>query len=173
MRVRNRLLTGLLVFTLTFHFNENVYAWEIIPGEDGFGTKRVLAITYFDQDANLQSPDSVPESISYAALGLRCLESKVEVLFASYTSEKPLKWIKQSTVDVKFNNGKVEKWRVTFVPDKTGLFVTDGKKFIERMIKSSQIAIQGNGYTKKISANFDVKNLGQVRTDFKTIGCKI
>ena len=173
MRIKDRLLTVLLVVSLTCLFHEKLHAWEIIPGEDGFGTKRVLAITYFDQDSNIQSPDAEPDSLSYAALGLRCMESTAEVLFASYTSDKPLKWIKQSTVDVKFNNGKVEKWRITFAPDKTGVFINDGKKFIQRLIKSRQVAIRGNGFTKRISANFDVTNIDAVRNEFKTIGCKI
>jgi hypothetical protein len=173
VRTRRSAIAGLLVFALTIPLNEKLHAWEIIPGEDGFGTKRVLAITYFDQDTNVQSPDGEPDSENFAALGLRCMESKVEVLFAAYTSDKPLKWIKQSTVDVKFNNGKVEKWRVTFVPDKSGLFITDNKKFLQRLIKSNQIAIRGNGYSKRISANFDVTNIDEVRTAFKTIACKI
>jgi hypothetical protein len=173
MKMRKRVIAGFIVFVLTVPFNATLHAWEIIPGEDGFGTKRVLAITYFDQDTNVQSPDGEPDTENFAALGLRCMESKIEVLFAAYTSDKPLKWIKQSTVDVKFNNGKVEKWRVTFVPDKSGLFITDGKKFIQRLIKSNQIAIRGNGYTKRISANFDVTDIAEVRTAFKTIACRI
>lgn len=173
MGIRRFVLGGLLVFGMTLPLNANVNAWEIAPGEDGFGTKRVLALTYFDQDTNLQSPDAEPESENFAALGLRCMESKMDVLFASYNSDKPLKWIKQSSVDVRFNNGKVEKWKITFPPDKSGVFFTDSKKFLQRLTKSKQVAIRGNGYTKRISANFDVTNIDQVRVEFRSLGCKI
>jgi hypothetical protein len=173
MTIRKSLIAGLLIFVFGITLIDSSHAWEIFPGEDGFGTKRVLAISYFDQDSNLQSSDSEPETENFAALALRCMESKIDILFASYTSDKPIKWIKQSTVDVKFDNGKVEKWRVTFVPDKTGLFFTDNKKMLQRILKSKQIAIRGNGYTKKISGNFDITNVGIVRTEFKTIGCKL
>ncbi len=173
VNMRNRIIAYLTVFILVMLLNEKAFAWELVPGEDGFGTKRVLALTYFDQDANLQSADIEPESDNFAALALRCMESKSEVLFASYTSDKPLKWIKQSTVDVKFNNGKVEKWRITFAPDKTGIFFTDSKKLIQKLVISKQIAIRGNGYTKRISANFDVRNIDLVRAEFNSIGCKI
>ncbi len=168
MGVQKTTLSGLLVIGLTLSFTTNSHAWEVIPGEDGFGTKRVLALTYFDQDSNLQSPEAEPESENFAALALRCMESKSDVLFAAYNLGKPLKWIKQSTVDVKFNDGKIEKWRISFPPDKTGIFFTDSKKFLQRLIKSKQIAIRGNGYTKRISANFDVTNIDQVRVELKS-----
>ena len=173
MIMRKKIIVGFAVFALATFSNEKAVAWEVVPGEDGFGTKRVLALTYFDQDANLRSAEVEPDSENFAAFALRCMESKTDVLFASYASDKPLKWIKQSTVDVKFNNGKVEKWRITFAPDKTGIFFTDSKKFIQRLVKSKQVAIRGNGYTKRISANFDVTNIEIVRAEFKTIGCKI
>ena len=173
MNLRKNFIASLLIFVFGISLNESAYAWDIFPGEDGFGTKRVLAITYFDQDSNLQSSDAEPETENFAALALRCMDSKIDILFASYTSDKPIKWIKQSTVEVKFDNGKVEKWRVTFVPDKTGLFFTDNKKMLQRILKSKQIAIRGNGYTKRISGNFDITNIGPVRTEFKTIGCKL
>lgn len=173
MDVQRSALAGLLVIGLTLPFSSNLHAWEVVPGEDGFGTKRILALTYFDQDENLQSPEVEPESENFAALALRCMESKSDVLFASYNSDKPLKWIKQSTVDVRFNNGKIEKWKITFPPDKTGIFFTDSKKFVQRLIKSKQVAIRGNGYTKRITASFDVTNIDQVRVEFKSLGCKI
>jgi hypothetical protein len=106
MMMRKKIIVCLAVFALATFSNEKAVAWEVVPGEDGFGTKRVLALTYFDQDANLQSAEVEPDSENFAAFALRCMESKTDVLFASYTSDKPLKWIKQSTVDVKFNNGK-------------------------------------------------------------------
>ena len=173
MGVQRSILACLLVIGLTLPFSTSLQAWEMVPGEDGFGTKRILALTYFDQDANQQSPEAEPESENFAALALRCMESNSDVLFASYNSDKPLKWIKQSTVDVRFNNGKIEKWKITFPPDKTGIFFTDSKKFLQRLIKSKQVAIRGNGYTKRISANFDVTNIDQVRAEFKSLGCKI
>ena len=173
MGVQRSILACLLVIGLTLPFSTSLQAWEMVPGEDGFGTKRILALTYFDQDANQQSPEAEPESENFAALALRCMESKSDVLFASYNSDKPIKWIKQSTVDVRFNNGKIEKWKITFPPDKTGIFFTDSKKFLQRLIKSKQVAIRGNGYTKRISANFDVTNIDQVRAEFKSLGCKI
>ncbi len=173
MRKREIIIASMTIILFSTLTHEKAFAWEVVPGEDGFGTKRVLALTYFDQDANLQSAEVEPDSENFAAFALRCMESKTDVLFASYTSDKPLKWIKQSTVDIKFNNGKVEKWQITFAPDKTGIFFTDSKKFIQRLVKSKQVAIRGNGYTKRISANFDVTNIDVVRAEFKTIGCKI
>jgi hypothetical protein len=172
MSLRKSLIAGLLVFILGIPLNNFAYAWEILPSEDGFGTKRVLASTYYDEDSNLQSPDVEPNSERYGALALRCMDSQTEIIFAAYAFGKPLKWVKQSTVDVKFDNGKVEKWKITFPPDKTGIFFIDTKKMLQRILKSKQIAIRGSGYTKRISGNFDITNIGPVRTEFKKIGCK-
>jgi hypothetical protein len=101
------------------------------------------------------------------------MDSKIEIIFASYALGKPLKWVKQSTVEVKFDNGKIEKWSIDFPPDKTGIFIKDSKKMLQRILKSKQIAIRGNGYTKKISGNFDISNIVPVRTEFKKIGCRL
>jgi hypothetical protein len=173
MSLRESFIAGLLIFVFGISFNNSSYAWEIRPSVDGFGTKRVLASTYYDEVLVGQSPDTEPGSERYAALSLRCMDSKIEIIFASYALGKPLKWVKQSTVEVKFDSGKIEKWSIDFPPDKTGIFIKDSTKMLQRILKSKQIAIRGNGYTKKISGNFDISNIVPVRTEFKKIGCRL
>jgi hypothetical protein len=146
-------------------------AWEVTNSEDGFGTKRVLALTYYDQDLQIQYPDEEPTSSRFAALALRCMESKLDVVFASYLDGVPVKWIKQSTVEVKFDNGKIEKWKISFPPDKSGIFFTDSKKLVSRLLRSETIAIRGSGLKSRITANFDVSNLAETKNDFRGMGC--
>lgn len=172
MRISSRReIIALLVLICNLSFSTSAYAWEISSGEDGFGTKRILALTYYDQDLQAQSPDEEPVSSRFAALGLRCMESKLDVVFASYLDGEPVKWIKQSSVEVKFDNGKIEKWRITFPPDKSGIFFTDSAKLVSRLLRAETIAIRGNGLKSRIAANFDVSNLAELRSDFRKRGC--
>lgn len=164
---------ALLVLVCNLIFSTSANAWEISSGEDGFGTKRILALTYYDQDLQEQSPDEEPDSSRFAALGLRCMESRLDVVFASYLDGEPVKWIQQASVEVKIDNGKIEKWRITFPPDKSGVFFTDSAKLVSRLLRAETIAIRGNGLKSRITANFDVSNLAEVRSDFRKIGCKV
>jgi|688.fasta_scaffold649943_1 hypothetical protein len=145
-------------------------AWEIESNVDDFGSRLVLATTYFMRDiGNTDSYDEAYENGDYEALIIRCQDKKLEAYMRSYNNL----FDNSSSALVRFGGGSPQKWMVGRSTSKQSLFFMNTTSLINKMLKVKKFYVRASSTEGYLAANFDVMGLSDLRSTFKKAGCRI
>jgi len=170
---------SILLLTLAFIFSSTSpsRAWYVSSKTDDFGSKYVTINSYFvsglGQFDDLGQISGQDDAI-LVALTVRCRDRKLEV-YSSYlhtvTEDKVLD-DSQTSVQVKFNGGKIKNWPVSSTA--SGVFYENPKVFLKTLLSSSSFAVRAQGNTGiGIAANYKLSGLASYKSTLKSVGCSI
>ena len=149
------------------------HAWLLENGTDDFGSNWLVASTYYNQETKEKFSDGLIErqDLNYSAFGIRCMDSQLLVAYSTYVDGFRNSFLRKSTVEVRFDDGKIEKWRVSLSPgDRTFLFFTESNKFLVKLKKSKQLAIRATlARGTRVSSLFKVNGVRKLSSEFRKL----
>ena len=162
--------TVLVAFVaLTFGFTSPAQAWSVTSEIDDFGSKLVLAGTFFAPGlGNTDSFDEAYDSGNSQALMIRCQDATLEIYLKNFSG----KFDKSSTALVKFGNSTSKKWAIGLSTNKDSIFFDKPRTLATTFTKNKKFYVRGSSTTGYVTANFDISGLSESRTEFKNAGCK-
>jgi hypothetical protein len=141
--------------------------WKIINNNDGFD--RVV-----EGSVGVDNSDTENNSYDFR-LYVRCTSKKLEV-FAASTFDLFYESAYKSggSIQVKFDSGKIAKYKFTKSTSNKGLFLNNPKTFSTALSKAkSKVALKFSSSRGIIVLHFPVSDFAQNKKTFSTAGCKL
>ena len=160
-----------IIFALTALFTVSSIApslaWDVENSTDDFGSKVVVASTYFIPGVGTtDSWDDAYASGDYRRLIIRCQDRTLEVYALDGNDT-----FTDGTTMVRFGSGSAKKWSTSLSTDDSAIFFGSPKTLVQTLVKNTKFYIRANGSSGYNSMNFYVAGLSAYKTTFKKAGC--